>query len=498
MIYIKRLVIENVKSFVGEHAFEFGRGLNFIAGDNNGGKSSLLEALVYLIEGPSKISPGHLKTIGATEPMRVTLDIAGDLNAHLSQEKFVKFRDYMFDVEGEPRLRLQRADHDRTVEQGGKRIDLDGKKITFWRRATQQFENPTGIDALAKSLLELEPVWADTVPSDVIDFGTTKTLGRLMAAATRRFVGQAKWEAFEKAHKEAFGVGEGTLASETAAIATNLQNLISDQYGTAQFRFNFALPDPTIFAKMGELLVDDGAGETPVGGKGTGMQRAITLGMIQLYARSESLAANAERPLILLLDEPETWLHPGAQLKLGAALKTIAAREQLFVVTHSPFLLRHFSSGEDVLVVLAGKAGGRAVSYAHELGLVRLGAPSWAEINFRAFGISSPEFHDELYGEVVAHLKPMHPKGPNEAAIDDFLFAEGVARTHFWKRDHHNAGPGDKRTACVYIRNAVHHPENPHNAPFTEVELEASTRALLAVVSKLKATAFSEEEEAAA
>lgn len=498
MIYIKRLVVENVKSFEGEHAFDFGHGLNFIAGDNNGGKSSLLEALIYLMEGPSKIAPALLKTIGATTPLRVTVDIAGDVNAHLLQEKFVKFRDYMFEVEGETRLRLQRADHDRTVEQGTKRVALDGKKITFWRQDAKQFENPTGIDALAKSLLELEPVWADTAPSDVIDFGTTKTLGRLMAAATQRFVGQAKWEAFEKAHEDAFGVGEGTLASETAAIASDLQQLIADQYGAARFRFNFALPDPTAFAKMGELLVDDGAGETPVGGKGTGMQRAITLGMIQLYARSESLAASAERPLILLLDEPETWLHPGAQLKLGAALKTIAAREQIFVVTHSPFLLRRFSSGEDVLVVLAGKAEDRAVSYAHELGLVWPGVPTWAEINFRAFGISSPEFHDELYGEVVAHLKQAHPNGPKEPVIDDFLVAEGVARTHVWKRDHHNAGPGDKRTVCVYIRNAVHHPENPHNVPFSEDELETSTRALLEVVGRLKETASSENEEDAA
>ena len=33
--------------------------------------------------------------------------------------------------------------------------------------------------------------------------------------------------------------------------------------------------------KQGRLHVDDGAGETPADGKGTGMQRAIALAIIQ-------------------------------------------------------------------------------------------------------------------------------------------------------------------------------------------------------------------------
>ena len=38
------------------------------------------------------------------------------------------------------------------------------------------------------------------------------------------------------------------------------------------------------------------------------MQRAIALGVIQLYARSEALQNEANpTPLILMLDEPETW-----------------------------------------------------------------------------------------------------------------------------------------------------------------------------------------------
>ena len=64
-------------------------------------------------------------------------------------------------------------------------------------------------------------------------------------------------------------------------------------------------------------MVDDGMGETPVRGKGTGMRRAFALAIIQLNAgklASGGGAADAlQKPLILLLDEPATWLHPNAQ-----------------------------------------------------------------------------------------------------------------------------------------------------------------------------------------
>ena len=74
------------------------------------------------------------------------------------------------------------------------------------------------------------------------------------------------------------------------------------------------------------------------------MQRAIALGLIQLYARSGALEDDNPTPLILMLDEPETWLHPSAQLKLGEALSKIGEREQVFIITHSPYLIRKFNS----------------------------------------------------------------------------------------------------------------------------------------------------------
>lgn len=96
-----------------------------------------------------------------------------------------------------------------------------------------------------------------------------------------------------------------------------ISRVFDEQYGEASYGFNFGLPDASIFTKLGSLQMNDGAGETPIEGKGTGMQRALALGLdlIQLYALSSALEGDENQtPLILVLDESETWLHPTAQL----------------------------------------------------------------------------------------------------------------------------------------------------------------------------------------
>ncbi|MDL5482675.1 AAA family ATPase [Klebsiella quasipneumoniae] len=49
--------------------------------------------------------------------------------------------------------------------------------------------------------------------------------------------------------------------------------------------------------------------------KGHGMQRAVALSLLQVYAEVTSNAANAaiSKPFYLFIDEPEICLHPTGQ-----------------------------------------------------------------------------------------------------------------------------------------------------------------------------------------
>lgn len=268
------------------------------------------------------MAPEKFYSSDAVGPTRVEVDIAGDVDALVAQEKFKVLANFVFDDAGQRILRLERSSESRNVVQGGKDKTVDVKAVCFWHPERKQFENVTGIDAKVKAIFDFEAVWSDSQPDDHINFASTKTLGRLLDSSFKRFIQTDRWKALADAHEKAFSLDEeDSFPKETKTLADGIKAIVDEQYGPADYRFDFELPDAAVFMKQGRLNVDDGGGETPVDGKGTGMQRAIALGIIQLYARSAALLDDSNPiPLILMLDEPETWLHPTAQLKLGEAL----------------------------------------------------------------------------------------------------------------------------------------------------------------------------------
>src|SRR5262249_13711780 len=52
-----------------------------------------------------------------------------------------------------------------------------------------------------------------------------------------------------------------------------------------------------------------------------------------------------ERPIILILDEPDACLHPAWQRKLIPAVQQLLPNAQIFVATHSPFVISSVNVG---------------------------------------------------------------------------------------------------------------------------------------------------------
>lgn len=481
-MYFKSLTITNFKSFEGEQKITFSKGINYIVGDNNCGKSTIVHALRYLIENVGEQS--SLQNKSASEDLSVEAIFAGqDLINVVQSDKYEKLAKYLNDVHEEPYFRVRRSPKVETITQGRKTVTLDEKKITFWNPETQQFENPTGIDALFRSLVDLVPVLADTTTSEIVDFGSTKTLGKLISVISQSFQKSRKWKAFQDAHATAFSDGEESLSSLTEEVTSQVESLLQAQYGAAKVRLDFDLPDATTFIKGGQLLVTDGNYETPLCDKGTGMQRAVTLALIQVYSNMQHKTKELA-PLTLLLDEPETWLHPRAQIQLGKALAKISENEQLFLITHSPYMLRSYRPAQHKLLILSREDGGPSIRYSEELGLVASQKPSLGEITYFAFGISSPEFHDELWGEIQVITKRKSERSLNVCLHD----THKLPYDKEWKRDDRpNDGP-EEATLPYFIRNSIHHPENRLNAPYTDDELEESTESLIAVLKTLQST----------
>lgn len=485
IMYFKSLTITNFKSFEGEQQITFSKGINYIVGDNNCGKSTIVHALRYLIENVGEQS--SLQNKSTIEDLSVEAIFAGqDLINIVQSEKYKKLAKYLNNNHEEPYFRVRRSPKVETITQGRKTAALDGKKITFWNPETQQFENPTGIDALFRSLVDLVPVLADTTTSEVVDFGTTKPLGRLVAAVSQKFQETDRWTAFQKAHKEAFSDGEESLSSLTEDVTSQVESLVQAQYGAAKVRLNFDLPDATTFIKGGQLLVTDGNYETPLCDKGTGMQRAVTLALIQVYSNMQH-KTKEHAPLTLLLDEPETWLHPRAQIQLGEALARISEDEQLFLITHSPYMLRSYSPTKHRLLIFSREDNVPSIQYSDELGLLANQEPSLGEITYFAFGIPTLEFHDELWGEIQ-----VISKRKSERKLNTYLHdTHRLPYAKKWDRDDKPNDAPEDATLPYYIRNSIHHPENRLNDPYTDEELAESTESLIAVLKALQGTQVS-------
>ena len=485
IMYFKSLTITNFKSFEGEQQITFSKGINYIVGDNNCGKSTIVDALRYLIENVGE--QPSIQNKSAAEELSVEAIFAGqELIDIVRSEKYKKLAKYLNNDQEEPYFRVRRSPKVEAIIQGSKTKTLDGKKITFWNPETQKFENPTGIDALFRSLVDLVPVLADTTTSDIVDFGSTKTLGKLISAISKDFQETSRWTAFRKAHAAAFSDGEDSLSSLTADMSSQIQELVRKQYGPAEVRLDFDLPDAATFIKGGQLLVTDGNYETPLCDKGTGMQRAVTLALIQVYSNMQHKTKELA-PLTLLLDEPETWLHPRAQIKLGEALAKISEDEQLFLITHSPYMLRSYRPAQHKLLIFSREDGAPSIRYSNELGLLTSQAPSLGEITYFAFGIPSPEFHDELWGEIHCLINPGSESGLNKALNKKY----GFDYKKTWIRDNTTPPTHEQAMLPYYIRSSSHHPENRLNDPFTYDELTESTKSLIAVLKALQSTQVS-------
>lgn len=482
-MFLRELTIENYKGFSGKHVFQFEKNLSFFVGNNNSGKSTVFETVEFLKSGlPTTKSIKDLQTKGTKGYLTVTAKFQGNIKEVVSDFSQSKYLSYVFEEEGIETLLVRRTSEVSKIKQGSKEVEINIKKITLWNEKTEQFENPAGIDTVFKTFFEAQFIWADTNPDDISDFGTTKICGRLLTGAVGDFFTTPTWENFTTVHEETFHGAKDSLATRTKALESGIQKIIADQYGPVTVKFNFQLPDPASFIKAGFINIDDGA-DTKSKDKGTGMQRALALALIQLYA--DELCKHPDdplkrKPLFLFIDEPETFLHPSAQAKLLGALDIISKVQQVFVTTHSPYLLRSYNPTDHALYVFSKDKGGNNAQPSNALALFGRSSPTWGEINYFAYNMTSVEFHNELYGFVQAKAISGDPDCEKVDKFEQYLISQGLAQSKSWIRERGGTAlPGVPSTLQTYIRNFIHHPENSRNTEYTDDELRQSIEELI-------------------
>jgi len=99
------------------------------------------------------------------------------------------------------------------------------------------------------------------------------------------------------------------------------------------------------FSTSFNILVDDGA-KTDLSTKGDGIISLASISLMK-HVSEESLGAKS---LILLIEEPESHLHPEAIHGLRQVLKDISKKQQVIITTHSPILVEREQIGQNIIV----------------------------------------------------------------------------------------------------------------------------------------------------
>ncbi len=133
------------------------------------------------------------------------------------------------------------------------------------------------------------------------------------------------------------GLQESLLRPLRDRLATDVKGLFPEIDGVG------LAPDvSSIEQTLSHVAVSiDDIVSTPLAGKGTGVRGGVLVAMLSY------LALNATRGMVFALEEPEAFLHPGAQEDLRDHLEELAAAAgvSLLITTHSPFIVTRSPNG---------------------------------------------------------------------------------------------------------------------------------------------------------
>ncbi len=180
---------------------------------------------------------------------------------------------------------------------------------------------------------------------------------------------------------------------------------------------------------------------------------------------------------IILIDEPETSLHPIWQRKYIDFLKDVfeGLNIQFIIATHSPYILQGIKDEESVVIKLNRsddfELGSRIGYYPHSLK-----NPSVNLINYLAYDIVDELLHIELFAAL--EIK----NGVGYGGLKDILNTDTTVekKTYIASKKYNKINIGDSISEAlpVFIRNAIHHPEEI-NRTYNQKELKDSINIML-------------------
>lgn len=332
MHFVSNVRITNYKSIVDEE-FNLSAYTPFV-GYNNAGKSNILEAIKWLIA-KSSLPETSFNNVGL--PVEVSGTIEGITNAILSQLPPAQQNSIQPFIVNET-LKIRRKQN--TPSQSTKEI-----KIDVWDSTQNQWvSNPNGIDNALKSLLP-EPIEIgamENAAEDASKFKTSTTIGKLIAEVMAPIEQSHSAEIAEALDqlKQKFDAEGDDRADELTQFDSDTTAKLQDLFPGIQIKLHVPSPEIKEVFKSGTIKVYENDQGRDLTAYGHGTQRSVQMALVRHLAEVQRDQANRVSNTLLLIDEPELYLHPQAVEQVRSALKILSeSGYQVLFTTHSPQMI---------------------------------------------------------------------------------------------------------------------------------------------------------------
>ena len=349
-MYLKQLTVSNYKSFFEPRVFDFEPGFNVLLGANSSGKTSVLEAIAFSETGHFP----HRSILNVAEvgtPLQdaqvVELSFRESLQelrklVSPGQDIFIGIGDQQGNgqtsdlelIEQKVRQEILALEIKNDLQTGRfSRLGFEGWHSS-WRRLTS---NSTFFAAHFRGL-DMAPVAANNF---ALGSGELDQLCGRIASSTYKFSAERSVQPVYGHHPDSQLLPNGqnlaycinSLQSSNPRLADDLNRLLHRVFpnihwvsapGNPSSQFELKVHTNPSDLRRSDLAV-------PINRVGTGVANALAM----LY-----VALTAQTQRFILLEEPNSFLHPRGLRELLAILSEIGGMHQFFVTTHSSDVLR--------------------------------------------------------------------------------------------------------------------------------------------------------------
>ena len=343
---ISKIHIENFKSIKNQE-FELAE-FTPLVGYNNAGKSNILEAIKWVLR-KSSLSLSYFND--SDQPIIMIAKIEGitiDILDNIDQAHRARIEPFLLNET----LTIKRIQENpsQSVAQI-KLMVLDPNDGTTWQN------NPTGIDNAIKDLFP-EPIHIGAMENseeDISKSSTTSTIGKLLAEIIGPIeiqYGQQVTTALDGL-KEILDAEGIQRAPELVTFDHDINQKLDAFFPDLTVKIHIPTPELKDIFKKGTIKVYENLLPNPkdVSSLGHGAQRSIQMTLIRHLADLKLISQQNRTTTLLLIDEPELYLHPQAIEILRKSLNVLSSQGyQVIFSTHSPFMITQKDVGNTVLV----------------------------------------------------------------------------------------------------------------------------------------------------